>query len=108
MAAVSEEICAHCHRPYQVERENLGPWTIIDGVVYFKGRSLNVQKNQGAILRVLIRRGQAAHETLMMVGIGEESTPKTLAVQITKLRKRLPEGVTIENIFGFGYRLVMP
>ena len=105
---MSEEICPHCHRPYQVERENLGPWTIIDGNVFFKGVSLQLQIAHSSIMRVLIRRGQAAYETLILIGARTYSHPDTIKAQICKLRRLLPEGVKIENMPGYGYRLVTP
>jgi DNA-binding response OmpR family regulator len=70
---------------------------------YWRGVSIRLTPRQIAILGLLADRGDASHLALMLVGTGEDTNPEQIKVAISNLRRRLPEGLTIETIRGWGY-----
>lgn len=94
-------LCFHCGNG-RVETHTRGPLRAVDQVsgIYAGERRLRLPKTPLAILRHLIVYGQATHAELSGV-----SSAGSLKVHITRIRAVLPEGVTIENEWGVGYRL---
>jgi DNA-binding response OmpR family regulator len=70
---------------------------------YWRGVRIRLTPRQIAILGLLAERGDATHLALMLVGTGEDTNPEQLKVAISNLRRRLPEGLTIATIRGWGY-----
>lgn len=67
-------------------------------------------KNESAMLSAIFRSSgflptRALH--IAMHGLDPDTDPKIVAVYVCKLRKKLrPHGITIESIWGEGYRIV--
>lgn len=102
--------CPTCQRdiPLRAARGPLlvtsEPWRI-----YWQGKAIErVPAMQVRLLYVLVRRGEATISALDML-LREDATPQALRVHILRLRRLLRvEGIPleIENIHGWGYRLV--
>lgn len=91
------------------QRASRGPLTVqLDPPrATWRGLPLRLNKTHIAMLHMLCIRPELSHFGMQIVAAGADASAETAKVQITHLRKRLPEGVTIEAIFGWGYRLVV-
>ena len=76
-----------------------------DGV-YWHGKLLPMARRHTAILRILARFGEVPTDALEHVGTGQNAASKTFHVRMHQLRRCLPAGLRIENIRGWGYRLL--
>jgi DNA-binding response OmpR family regulator len=65
---------------------------------HYNGTALSLTAGQLRILRRLARTGRATFQHL-------HSSPEVLRVQIHHMRKRLPPGLRIGVIMGWGYQL---
>jgi DNA-binding response OmpR family regulator len=74
--------------------------------VYHKGLRLPLTPFQVAIMTMLIEYGRASHAMLGQLGSTENECGTVVRTQISYIRRKLPDGVTIENVLGWGYRLV--
>ncbi|HWI85590.1 MAG TPA: hypothetical protein VNT42_04600 [Sphingomonas sp.] len=93
--------CPHCGAPADktVSREGLIAHS--DPVrINYRGRRLQLTRSQAEILQKLVRFGRASFEVLEGQA-GRESLRST----VQALRRRLPPGVHIEALRGWGYAL---
>lgn len=78
----------------------------IPPAVFWRGEYLaNLSPVHMGILKLLARHGKASVLNLSFVCPTEGADRKTLAVHIHNLRKRLPAGMAITSIRGWGYEL---
>jgi DNA-binding response OmpR family regulator len=99
-------LCTQCgaHTPETVTR---GPLTVqIDPPqVFWRGKPFHVTPRQCKLLHFLAAHGEASHLAARFLAAGENTAQNTVTVQITFLRRRLPQGVRIEAVDGWGYKL---
>jgi len=103
--------CPHCGYDYDAppERWTRGPLVaqLEPPAVYCGGIRLPLVRQQAVILAHLVRRGEASTTALEAIAVGPCASAKAVHVRISQMRKMLPAGITIENVRGWGYRLVM-
>lgn len=74
--------------------------------VFWRGEYLgNLSPVHMAILKLLARHGKASHLTLSMACPQSENVGSTVKVHVCHLRNRLPAGIALRNIHGWGYEL---
>lgn len=79
------------------------------GDVFWRGiKQVSIPMGQASILRTLMARGEASSGSLEM--LSDNASGKAAMVQISHLRRVLARysiPVEIQNIYGWGYRLVV-
>lgn len=68
--------------------------------VNYRGRRLDLTRKQAQLMEKFVRFHEAPFEMLEAEG----DRPKVRAM-IDQLRRRLPQGVRINSVYGWGYRL---
>jgi len=68
--------------------------------VNYRGRRLDLTRKQAQMMEKLVRFHEAPFE--MLEAEGDRSKVRAM---IDQLRRRLPPGVTINSVYGWGYRL---
>ena len=97
--------CPHCGAPSAANVQR-GPWfAYIDPPqVFFAGKRLIMPAQQAKMLTHLIRFGRSSTGMLEMMSDGLDR--HSVSVPISQIRKALPPGWSIKNIWGWGYELV--
>lgn len=99
--------CPHCLQDIPEKHQWNGLYVNAMSEAFWQGiKIVGITKQQGDILRVLTDRGEATHLRLEM----QAGTPEgnCIKVQICSLRKKLKVAkvpITVENIWGVGFRL---
>jgi len=94
-------VCPHCGAPDQATVSRNGLVAHRDPFrVNYRGRRLDLSPTQAEMLYTLVRFGRATFE-LLQDGRSYES----MRVLIHSLRGKLPQGVQIEAVRGWGYVL---
>ena len=68
--------------------------------VNYRGRRLDLTRKQAQMMEKLVRFHEAPFE--MLEAEGDRGKVRAM---IDQLRRRLPPGVTINSVYGWGYRL---
>jgi len=71
--------------------------------VYHAGRTLPLRKRQAQMLTMLLGGDLITSQELMAVGVKNKSS---LCVHLCAVRKHLPPGVRLVNVYKQGYRLI--
>ena len=97
-------ICSECGA-VRSGTHRRGPLTVQSDppAAYWRGVRMALSPRQIAMLGLMAQRGDVTTLGLTLVGTGEDTNPEQLKVAISNLRRRLPEGLTIETLRGWGY-----
>ncbi|MFK5882711.1 MAG: response regulator transcription factor [Sulfurospirillum sp.] len=85
-------------------------WNKKDSVLFFNGNKINLTKNETLLMQIFIKNRYKVSTLEEIFNTLWEDNPhlastETLKSIISRLRKKI-YGITIENVYGLGYRLV--
>jgi DNA-binding response OmpR family regulator len=93
--------CPHCGAPIDSTVTRDGVIVHTDPLrVNYRGRRLELTRSQAEIMAKLVRFGRASFEALQ----GDRSL-ESLRYLVQSLRKRLPQSIRVETVYGWGYTL---
>jgi len=98
--------CKTCGAPVSV-KSHRGKFTATErpAAVFYDGHELELTTTPAKLLARLAASEFVTIGDLLAVGV---KSVNSLQVHLTAVRAVLPQGVTLENDFGRGYRLVLP